>query len=236
MHFILEFSWLQWGLIALALVGLYLMRKRIRRLHARLMKPSRDRKARWLSLATVADVNMSTDGVKASTLSLTESMVNKMLDRLVGKLPMVISNDLIDRVVAGLPNAIEEHVRERVSSLAKQVADLRKERDELTTGGWHNIGVHLRGLKLTEDDDKKYFAIVQIQPRTGKLRAHPVKDIRCIVREDLLWRTDYYGSSKSPFRTLGLESASSLGAPWYGKVNGNADTIVMLDEAYTLLK
>lgn len=210
MYFILGISWLQWGLIAVVLTALYLMPKRIRRLYARLMKPSRERNTRWFALATTDDVQRYTGGI-------------------IELMKTVVSNDLIDRVVSGLPDAIEEHVRERVSSLAKQLVDMRRERDELTTGGWHNIGVHVRGLKLTDDDESNYYAIVQIQPKTGDLRAHPLKKYRGIMPNDKIW------DSGSPFSRLGFSKASSLGAPWYGKVNGATKTIVMLDEAYTVV-
>lgn len=228
MPFIPELSWLQWGLIFVALVALYLTRRRFYRLYARLMKPSRDHKARWLSLATRDDVNSSAEGVKASTKSLIESLVDKLLAKLVEKLPMVVSNDLIDRVVAGLPDAIEEQMRESVSNLTAQVRSLRAERDKLNKE-LVPVPVHMYGFKISdEDEEKHYFAFVMLNRKTGEASAPNDRKNRRIVSYSSR------GYDWSPSKRLGVDlpGGAPVGAPWFHKVQGDPRKVVMLGETY----
>lgn len=178
----------------------------------------------WIYCSTQA----TRGDVTQITNTASDALSGKLMNNLVQKLPEVISEALIAEVVAKMPHALLGHARETASNLAAQISVLRKERDKLKNE-WHNVGVHLRGFKVRDNDAHSYFAVIQIHYQSGEIRAHPESKMRSIANRETL------KSSRSAFAALYMEP-SVLGAPWYDRVDGKPKAIVMLGETYEVIQ
>ncbi|MDB5260274.1 MAG: hypothetical protein JWN37_505 [Candidatus Nomurabacteria bacterium] len=195
----------------LAVLVAFLLRRKIFRL------------IKWLS----APLKKRCEAVEANVAQkVSESVFGKLKENIFTfHLPQVLSDTLVKRILEKLPEAMEARALKTISNLTAQVNGLRKQINE---DGWVTLGVHVRGFKLDSEDKDQYFALIQFNTRYGGLRAVQDAGRRKLVRKQDLVR------DRSPFK--GCPSyATHLGAPWYGKVDGDPKSIVMLGEAYTLV-
>lgn len=131
------------------------------------------------------------------------------------------ANAVVELVLARVTSETEAHFQDTLVKLRGQVLSLRKQIAELRSG-WVTFGVHMRGFKLSEDDKVEYYALIQIQPSTGATRAHPSSAMRLI----------YPSLPKQYFLpNVGDAGFTSLGAPWYARVQGEP-SVSMLGELY----
>ncbi len=228
--------WLELIALALSAYAVYKYRK----FFFRILTLQKARQ-RWNTLATKADLSAGNNAIGYSVVAaLTERFVERLPGLLsddfttkvkadvVGQLPELLSDRLVDRVLLALPEAMEQRAQKTIANLVAQVKALRQQvKDE---NRWVSVGVHVRGFKMSEDDKEEYFAVVEYDTQGGGARAAQNRFERLLVPKSLLqW------SSSSPF--YGRPGrATYLGAPWYGKVSGDPDSIVMYGEAYKLFK
>lgn len=226
--------WLELVVLALAAYAVY----RYRKFFFRILTLQKVRQ-RWNALATKTDINNAKKATGDNVVAaLTEGFVKQLPDLLskdfttkvradvVKQLPELLSDRLVDRVLAALPEAMEKRAQKTIANLTAQVNALRKQ--VRGDDSWVSVGVHVRGFKMTEEDKEEYFALVEYNFQAGGLRAAQNANVRLLVPKSKL------GYSRSPFGRC-TRMATYLGAPWYGKVNGDPKSIVMLGEAYTLM-
>ena len=231
--------WAELIIIALAIYGVFNRRKALV-FWGKVLLPHEVRQ-RWDALASKKDVQKQTNAmgdtiVEKLTEEFVEQLPELLSDDLTEKvradmlklLPKLVSDRLVDRVLAKLPEAMEGRAQKTIANLTAQVNALRKQ----VKGGnaWVPVGIHVRGFKLNDEDTKEYFAVVEYNVQTQLTRADPNSARRVLVPGDML---DYVGS---PFSGIREKYSEWLGAPWYGKVNGDPKSIVMLGEAYTLFR
>ena len=146
----------------------------------------------------------------------------------LAKLSATTADAIVDRVLARVAQEAEAHYIDALSRLRAQVVGLREQLDKLRNG-WVTIGVHVRGFKVSDDDKLIYYALIQISPQRGELRAHPDSEMRQLIPYDPEMRKkmpSYRPDKKGHY-------FSELGAPWYGRVQGAPNSISMLGETYT---
>jgi hypothetical protein len=227
--------WLKLIVLALAAYAVY----RYRKFFFRILTLQKTRQ-RWNALATKTDVNNAKKATGDNVVAaLTEGFVERLPGLLskdftkqvradvVKQLPELLSDRLVDRVLAALPEAMEQRAQKTIANLTAQVNALRKQ--VKGDDSWVPLGVHVRGFKLSEDDKDEYFALVEYNFQAGGVRALQNTARRLLVPKSKL------NYSTNPFYHC-QRMATYLGAPWYGKVNGDPKSIVMCGEAYTLFQ
>ncbi len=151
----------------------------------------------------------------------------------VAKLSATTADAVVTQILARVAEEAEAHYQQALSKARAELLSLRKQLSELRTG-WVTIGVHVRGFKIDDEDQRNYYALVQISPRNGELRAHPESEMRKLIP------TRPIPDSKDATVTHQIRQEfkefkfSSLGAPWYGRVQGQPHSISMLGETYTI--
>jgi hypothetical protein len=230
--------WATLIIVALAVYAVF-NRRKIFLLIGNVLMPNQV-KSRWNALAEKKDMTSETEMMgNAIVEKLTEEFVEQLPVLLsvdfteqvradvMEQLPMLLSDGLVDRILAKLPEAMEQRAANTIANLTAQVNSLRK---QVKGGGdWVPVGVHVRGFKMSEDDKAEYFALVEFNYQVGGLRAVQNPKDRLLVCKS------YLNHSCSPFKGR-IDLATWMGAPWYGKVNGDPKSIVMCGEAYKLLQ
>jgi hypothetical protein len=134
---------------------------------------------------------------------------------------------IVSHLLPKVDKAVELHFDNTISKLRAEVIVLRKEREELRNG-WQDIWVHVRGYRPNDESKgQQYMARVQINLSTSELRAHPESEYRRLVHRRDTWHFHHrYGEGK--FERI------TLGAPWFLKIEGTSDSVILLDERYTV--
>ncbi len=192
--------------VLVAIVGLLIVfnRRKIFKLAIRWFAP-RETTERWNALATRKDV---------------EQLATNTADAVVAQ------------ILARVTEEAEAHYIKALSKYRSEVIALRRQLDELR-GGWTTIGIHVRGFKLNDEDKRSYYALIQISPRNGELRAHPESEMRKLIpSREIKDMKDETVTRQISQQFKGFKF-SSLGSPWYGRVQGDPNSISMLGETYT---
>ncbi len=192
-----------------AFIGLLLLfnRKSLFRLAFRFLVPNEARE-RWSALATRQDV---------------------------AKLSATTADAVIAQILAKVTEAAEAHFQDALSKARAELLVVRKQLSELRTG-WVTIGIQVRGFKLNEEDKRNYYALIQISPQDGQLRAHPESGMRKLIPSRQIKDTKDENVTHQIRQEFKGFKFSSLGSPWYGRVQGDTESISMLGETYTVIE
>lgn len=223
--------WLELVMLPLAAYAVYRWRRAVLLFVGQLLMPVEISK-RWDALASKSDLKNVTkviSGEVASELTdqLSGDVVKKLRASVVSQLSKLLSDHLVNRILEKLPEAMERRAAKTIANLTAQVNALRKQLQG--EDGWVFLGIHVRGFKMGDGDTEDYFALVEYNIQTGVLRAAQKPSNRRIVPKGKL------GYTYSPFSRR-QHVITSLGPPWYGRVNGDPESIVMCDESYRLLR
>lgn len=144
----------------------------------------------------------------------------------IAELSATTADAVVARVLERVAQEAEAHYLETLSKLRAEVLALRMRLRELQEG-WVTIGIHVRGFNMGVEDKCLYYALIQISPRSGELRAHPESNARKLIKAE---------PERARHYALSFEGHmfSNLGAPWYGRVHGDPNSISMLGETYTI--
>ena len=161
----------------------------------------------------------------------TEETVDELLaeqvnDKLAGRLAQKLSDGMITRILDKLPSAVATQKLAERARLEEEIEDLTHELETLREQQWRPIGVHMRGLKRDGEENVWYFAVVEVNPLYGGIRAPLNPDLRKIVEHKNL------SERSQPFYEASIKTFM-IGAPNYTKVGDSDKQVVMLGETYT---